>query len=77
MTAGLQTSVEGISDALIAAYAASGMERGEAGAEALHWTFGGNPGAFAVARNEGEIVGISAYIRSRMINAGTNVVGFQ
>ncbi|MGC9418242.1 MAG: GNAT family N-acetyltransferase [Rhodovulum sp.] len=77
MTTDLQVSVEGVSDALLAAYAASGMERGKAGAEALRWAFGGNPAAFAVARHEGEIVGVSAYIRSRMTFGGTAGAGFQ
>lgn len=59
-------SIEPISDELIAAYEASGMERGRAGRKALEWAFGSNAAPFAVARQSGVIVGISGYIQSRM-----------
>lgn len=59
-------SIEPISDTLLAAYKHSGMERGRAGAQAIEWAFGNNPSPFAVARQDGAIVGISGYIQNRM-----------
>lgn len=59
-------SIEEISDELIAAYEASGMDRGRVGQRALEWAFGSNSSPFAVARHKGAIVGISGYIQNRM-----------
>lgn len=59
-------SIEMPSDELIEAYLASGMERGKAGRIAVEWAFGSNAAPFAVARSDGQIVGISGYIQSRM-----------
>lgn len=59
-------SIEALSDELMDAYLASGMERGKTGRPAIEWAFGGNPAPFAVARNEGRIVGMSSYIQSQM-----------
>ncbi|MBC7140424.1 MAG: GNAT family N-acetyltransferase [Defluviimonas sp.] len=59
-------SIEPISEELLVAYMASGMERGKAGRQAIEWAFGGNTAPFAVARHDGAIVGISGYIQSRM-----------
>lgn len=69
-------SIEAISDELLAAYVASGMERGKAGRQAIEWAFRGNAAPFAVARHDGTVVGISGYIKNRMQfdgNAGTAV----
>jgi GNAT superfamily N-acetyltransferase len=62
----LAISIEPISEELLAAYASSGMERGKAGRKAIEWAFGSNPAPFAVARENGAIVGISGYIQTRM-----------
>ncbi len=64
---GLNFSIEGLSPELITAYAQTGMERGKQGVAALEWSFGGNDKAFAVARSDNKIVGISAYIKSQML----------
>jgi hypothetical protein len=55
-------TLEPISDDLVAACAAAGLARGLAGRAALDWAFRGNPLPFAVARQDGAIVGLSAYI---------------
>lgn len=59
-------SIEGIGPELLEAYEASGMDRGRAGAGAIAWAFASNPRPFAVARQDGVITGVSAYILSRM-----------
>jgi GNAT superfamily N-acetyltransferase len=59
-------SIEGLTDELMDAYLASGMERGSAGRPAVDWAFGSNPAPFAVARDDGQIVGMSGYIQSSM-----------
>jgi GNAT superfamily N-acetyltransferase len=59
-------SIEPLSDELLGAYLASGMERGKVGRHAIEWAFAGNERPFAVARHKGRIVGISGYIQSRM-----------
>ena len=74
---GFQISVESFSDDLLRAYAASGMERGNAGTEALSWAFASNPAPFAVARQDGAVVGVSAYIQSRMKFGAARGVGLQ
>ncbi|WP_370195800.1 MULTISPECIES: N-acetyltransferase family protein [Aurantimonas] len=70
-------SIEPISDELMDAYIASGMERGRAGRSAIEWAFGSNAAPFAVARSDGQIVGISAYIQSRMQFGAATGVAFQ
>lgn len=62
----LSISIEGLSDDLMEAYRRSKMNRGAEGRHALEWAFGTNPKPFAVAREHGRIVGISAYIRTQM-----------
>lgn len=59
-------SIESISDELLLAYSNSSMDRGRAGQQAVEWAFRSNAAPFAVARQEGAIVGISGYIQSRM-----------
>jgi GNAT superfamily N-acetyltransferase len=73
----MTVTIEGFSDDLLRAYADSGMERARAGARALSWAFGSNPAAFAVARTDGAIVGVSAYIQSRMKFGAANGIGLQ
>lgn len=73
----LQISIEAISDDLLTAYAASGMNRGASGRAGLEWAFQGNPMPFAVARLDGEIVGLSAYIRSHLHLAGRQAIAMQ
>jgi GNAT superfamily N-acetyltransferase len=70
-------SIEPLSDELMDAYLASGMERGKSGRLAVDWAFGDNPAPFAVARNDGQIVGISGYIQSRMQFGSETGVAFQ
>lgn len=62
----VEITIEGPSQALIAAYVASGLDRGAGDGDALAGWFSANPYPFAVARAEGDIVGVSAYIWSRM-----------
>lgn len=59
-------SIEPLSEELMDAYIASGMERGKAGYSSLEWAFGNNAAPFSVARSGGQIVGMSGYIQSRM-----------
>ncbi len=61
----LVIAIEPLGEELVAAYIASGMERGKAGRRPIDWAFGSNPAPFAVARHDGAIVGISGYIQSR------------
>lgn len=70
-------SIEPLSDELMDAYLASGMERGKSGRFAVDWAFGNNPAPFAVARNDGQIVGMSGYIQSRMQFGAEAGVAFQ
>lgn len=70
-------SIEPLSDALMDAYLASGMERGKSGQFAVEWAFGNNPAPFAVARNNGQIVGLSGYIQSRMQFGSETGIAFQ
>jgi GNAT superfamily N-acetyltransferase len=70
-------SVEGLSPQLLAAYAASGMERGKSGAPAIQWALDNNENAFCVARSNGKIVGIFSYIKSRMKFGSNYGVGYQ
>lgn len=70
-------SIEPMSDALVEAYIASGMERGKAGRLAVEWAFRSNTAPFAVARNDGRIVGISGYIQSRMQFGSEAGIAFQ
>ena len=73
----LSISVEPLSDEILAAYVASGMDRAKSGRVGLEWAFQGNTKPFAVARLNGEIVGISAYIRSSVTLSGRNGVALQ
>lgn len=66
MSKAIRISIEGLSEELLAAYAASGMDRGKDDQKGLHWLFGENPSAFAVARYNERIAGVSAYIKSQM-----------
>jgi len=70
-------SIEGLSEDILAAYAASGMDRGKAGRAAIDWAFQSNSLPFAVARRNGEVVGLSAYIRSRLNLSGRRAVALQ
>ncbi len=74
---GVTVTIEPLSDEILAAYAASGMERGKAGRGALEWVFEGNATPFAVARHGHEIIGLSAYIKSRMSLGGSEAVALQ
>lgn len=73
----LSISIESLNDDILAAYAASGMERGKAGQAGLKWAFHNNTRPFAVARLDGQIVGISAYIRSSLNLSGQYGVALQ
>jgi len=53
------------------------MERGKAGKAAISWAFRDNDAAFAVARSEGHVVGLSSYIRSDMRFGPERGVAFQ
>lgn len=70
-------SIEGLGEDILAAYAASGMDRGKAGRAAIDWAFQANPRPFAVARRNGEVVGLSAYIRSRLNLSGHPATAMQ
>ncbi|WP_375263927.1 GNAT family N-acetyltransferase [Palleronia sp.] len=61
-----EISIEGVGPDVIDAYVSSGMERGKAGRAAIDWAFAKNGSAFAVARQEGKVVGVSGYVRSQM-----------
>lgn len=73
----LSISVEPLSDELLAAYVASGMGRAKTGRIGLEWAFHGNAKPFAVARLDGEVVGISGYIRSSFNLSGRHAVALQ
>ncbi len=70
-------TIESLTDELMDAYLASGMERGKAGRAALNWAFSDNQVPFAVARHDGKIVGMSSYIQSRMQFGEEQGVAFQ
>ena len=74
---GLRITIEPLSDEIVAAYAASGMERGKTGRAGLDWAFEGNPAPFAVARLDGRMVGLSAYIRSSVTLSGRPGIALQ
>lgn len=73
----IAVSIETLSEDVLAAYAVSGMDRGKVGETAINWAFQGNPRPFAVARQNGEVVGLSAYIRSRLNLSGREAVALQ
>jgi GNAT superfamily N-acetyltransferase len=60
-----EIAVQGLTDELVAFYGDNELDRGEVGKQALDWTFRGADDAFCVMRSGSEIVGLSAYIRSR------------
>lgn len=60
-------SIEPLSEELLVAYTHSEMERGNAGKHAIEWAFGNNSKPFAVARDDGAIVGMSGYIQNRVV----------
>lgn len=76
MTA-LDITVEGLSSDLIETYIRSGMMRGRAGEKTIRWTFAHSDRAFAVARTNGAISGVSAYIRTRMKFGDSSGEGYQ
>lgn len=59
-------TIETLSDELIDFYSNSNMDRGVAGKAAIDWAFAGNSAPFCIARRDERIVGLSAYIQSRM-----------
>ena len=73
----LAISIEGLSREFIDAYDASEMERGKGGEGPINWAFGSNPKPFAVAREDGRIVGMSAYILSHMKYGTVTGTGLQ
>ena len=72
MMGDISTSIEPLSSELMDTYLASGMERGKAGQCAVEWAFANNSTPFAVARDDGQIVGVSGYIQSN-IQIGSKV----
>lgn len=62
----LEISIESLGSEIVDAYRISGMDRGLLGASAIDWCFKSNPKPFAVARVDGQIVGVSSYILSKM-----------
>ena len=70
-------SIEGIGPELLEAYEVSGMDRGKAGAGAISWAFASNPRPFVVARQDGAITGVSAYILSRIKLGAATGTGLQ
>lgn len=74
---GVTVSIEPLSEDILAAYKASGMERGKIGRAALDWVFQENAMPFATARQGDEIVGLSAYIRSRVNFGGREAAALQ
>lgn len=73
----LQTSIESVSPELLQAYATSTMDRGIQGESAIKWAFGGDKKCFAIARENGEIVGISSYIENRFTFGSESGPAFQ
>lgn len=61
-----EITIEGLSDEVIEAYGMAQLQRVENGPEPIKWAFKDNPKAFAIARTEGKIVGLSSYIQSHM-----------
>lgn len=59
-------SIEALSDEVIAAYAEAELLRAGSDSAAIEWTFANNTKPFAVAREDGKIVGLSSYIHSQM-----------
>ena len=71
----LQLTIEPDSQELHQAYRAAALDRAQD--DAIAWSFASNPKPFAVARASGEIVGMSAYIRTRMKLGSAEGSGFQ
>ena len=63
---GLRISIEGVSASIRSAYEEAALGRALHGDAAIDWAFLGNKTPFSVARQDGEVVGCSAYIRSDM-----------
>lgn len=59
-------SIERLSNEVLEAYASAGLHRIDNGSSAIEWAFTNNPAPFAIARTNGKIVGVSAYIHSQM-----------
>jgi len=57
--------VENLTAELVDFYRLHGLDRAEHGREGLEWSFDGTEQPFCVMRSNDEIVGLSAYIRSR------------
>ena len=70
-------TIEGLSDEVIEAYTSAELQRGAHGASAIEWAFKENPTPFAIARANGKIAGVSAYILSRMKFADRVGTGLQ
>lgn len=70
-------TIEGLSDEVVEAYASADLQRVSSGSAAIEWAFKDNPAPFAIARANGKIVGVSAYILSRMKLADKTGDGLQ
>ena len=70
--------IEALSDTLLETYRTTTvLDRGDEGAEAISWAFQSNPNPFAVARHNDEIVGLSAYVKTRMKFGAARGHGYQ
>jgi GNAT superfamily N-acetyltransferase len=74
---GSSTDVEDLTAELIDFYRLNGLDRAEHGREGLQWSFEGTDQPFCVMRRGDEIVGLSAYIRSRFKLGGEVGSAFQ
>ncbi|MEM9044470.1 MAG: GNAT family N-acetyltransferase [Pseudomonadota bacterium] len=59
-------SIEGLTEELLQLYLSSTMSRAEGGRPSIEWRFKNNPLPFCVGRIDGEVVGLSAYIQTKM-----------
>jgi GNAT superfamily N-acetyltransferase len=73
----LHITIEGLSDEITDVYRRAKLMRVVGGPKALDWAFASNPTAFAVAREQERIIGISAYISNRMKLGQTSGCGLQ
>ena len=73
----ISVGVERLSAEILGAYRAFELDRAEAGEVALKWAMSAEDESFAVARQDGRIVGISAYIKTGMTLNGNLRVGHQ
>ena len=71
----ISIGIERLSPDILLAYQAFGLDRADPGGASLQWAMSAEKETFAVARQGGQIAGISAYLETCMTFGGTIHVG--